>query len=241
MTDPDTFEISYASPDLLNPVSADLTLGGGIGVPRPVAAPDLASFDNLSLKLSMKYELSDNAQAFATVFEGFKSGGFNGRLADGQLEPYDEETLTSYEIGLKSQWLDDRLRANAVVFHTDYEDLQVSSFTATPDGSTFLPVFTNAGEARIQGVELEQMALLTDRLSVTANLDYLDAEYDEFLAGGEAAVPPQPMVAQMRAVLRRYAANGGRVDESVVKGAGHSPFLEKPRQFLEALCDFLSE
>lgn len=186
MVDPDTFEISYANPELLNPRSADLTPGGGIGAPRPVAAPDPASFDNVSLKVGMKYELSDTAQAFATVSEGFKSGGFNGRLAEGQLEPYDEETLISYEIGLKSQWLDDRLRANAAVFHTDYEDLQVSSFEATPDGSTFLPIFTNAGEASIQGVELELTALVTERLSMIANLGYLDAQYDEFLAGTDA-------------------------------------------------------
>jgi iron complex outermembrane receptor protein len=181
--DPDTFEISYANPELLNPRSADLALGGGIGVARPVAAPDPASFDNVSLKIGMKYQLSDAAQLYATVSEGFKSGGFNGRLAEGQLEPYDEETLTSYELGLKSQWLNDRLRANAAVFHTDYEDLQVSSFEATPDGTTFLPIFTNAGEASIQGVELELTALLTDRLSVSANVGYLDTGYDEFLAG----------------------------------------------------------
>jgi iron complex outermembrane receptor protein len=181
--DPDTFEISYANPELLNPRSADLALGGGIGVARPVAAPTPASFDNVSFKVGMKYQLSDMAQLYATVSEGFKSGGFNGRLAEGQLEPYDEETLTSFELGLKSQWLNDRLRANAAVFHTDYKDLQVSSFEATPDGTSFLPVFTNAGEASIQGVELELLALLGDRLSMNANVGYLDSEYDEFLAG----------------------------------------------------------
>ena len=181
--DPATFAVSFANPELLNPRSADLTLGGGIGVARPTVDPDPADFDNFSLKLGLKYQISDQAQVFATFSEGFKAGGFNGRLAEGQLDPYNEEILKSFELGIKSQWFENRLRANAAVFFTDYEDLQVSSFEATPDGSTFLPIFTNAGEASIQGFELELTALLTDSLTLTANVGYLDAEYDEFLAG----------------------------------------------------------
>jgi pimeloyl-ACP methyl ester carboxylesterase len=60
-------------------------------------------------------------------------------------------------------------------------------------------------------------------------------------ASGSAGFPPQPMVAQMREVLRRYASNGGRVVELSMKATGHSPFLERPREFLEAFCDFLAD
>lgn len=182
MFDPETFAVSYARPELLNPRSADLALDGGIGVPRPGANPDPADFDNLSFKAGLQYRLTDRAQTFFTVSEGFKSGGFNGRVADGQLEPYDEETLISYEVGVKAQWLEDRLRSNFAVFHTDYDDLQVSSFAASADGQTFVPVFTNAGAATIQGVEVELTALATERLTVNAHVSYLDASYDEFLA-----------------------------------------------------------
>jgi len=181
MFDPVTGAIDYANPELLNPGSADLALDGGIGVPREGANPPPASFDNLSFKAGVQYLLNDDAQAYATVSQGFKSGGFNGRVADAQLEPYDEETLTSYEIGLKSQWMNNRVQTNVALFYTDYEDLQVSSFEATPDGASFLPVFTNAGAATIAGAELELTALLTDRLTLTANVGYLDAGYDEFL------------------------------------------------------------
>lgn len=189
--DPDTFAVSYANPGLLNPGSSDLALDGGIGVPRVGANPRPADFDNVSFKGGLKYQISDAAQIYATVAEGFKSGGFNGRVADGQLEPYDEETLTSYEAGIKSQWLDNRLRTNAAMFYTDYNDLQVSSFTASADGLTFIPVFTNAGAATIQGAELEVTAVMTDRLTVTANVGYLDAQYDEFLA------QPDPVTGQV--------------------------------------------
>lgn len=189
--DPVTFAVSYTNPELLNPSSSDLALDGGIGVPRAGADPDPANFDNLSFKVGLKYQINDDAQMFGNIAEGFKSGGFNGRLAEGQLDPYNEETLTSYEVGIKSQWLNDRVRTNAALFYTSYDNLQVSSFRASPDGSTFVPVFTNAGAATIKGAELELIALVTDRMTVTANVGYLDGQYDEFLA------EPDPVTGQV--------------------------------------------
>ncbi len=185
--DPVTFAVSYANPELLNPRSSDLRLGTGVGVARPRADPDPASFDNLSFKVGLKFQVNDDLQLFGTVSEGFKSGGFNGRLADGQLQPYDEETLISFEAGVKSEWWDNRLRLNGSLFFTRYEDLQVSSFEATADGSSILPVFTNAGEADIAGIELELAAMLSERTQLSANLGYLDADYGEFLAGVDPA------------------------------------------------------
>ena len=183
---PVTSVVSYANPERLNPRSSDLRLGG-VGAPRPLADPVPASFDNFSPKIGLKYQLTEDAQVYGNVSLGFKSGGFNGRLADAQLEPYDEETLTSYELGYKSEWLDNRLRVNTAVFFNDYRDLQVSSFQSTPDGSALIGVFTNAGKASMQGLELELTALITDAFSITANLGYLDAEYDEFItaSGGK--------------------------------------------------------
>lgn len=181
MIDPGTGEISYANPELLNPSSADLPVGVGVGVQRPPVDPDPAGFDNLSFKLGLKYRLSDDLQLYGTIAEGFKSGGFNGRAADAQSQPYEEETLISYEFGVKSEWLDNRLRLNAALFFTEYEDLQVSSFEATPGGGGLLPIFTNAGEASIAGFELEMTAILSERTRLTANLGHLDAEYDEFI------------------------------------------------------------
>lgn len=185
--DPVTFAVNYANPQLLNPRSADLKLGGGIGVPRPLADPDSADFDNFSPKIGLKYQWNENTNLYFTASTSFKSGGFNGRLSDGQLEPYDEETLTSFELGIKTQGLDNRVRVNAAVFYNEYDDLQVSSFAATADGSALLPVFSNAGEAVIQGLELEVTALLTARLTLNANVGYLDAEYREFFAEADTA------------------------------------------------------
>lgn len=60
-------------------------------------------------------------------------------------------------------------------------------------------------------------------------------------ASGDAGFPPQPMVAQTREVLGRYASNGGRVEEVSMDATGHSPFLERPGEFLEAFSDFLAD
>ena len=177
------FSVSYTNPELLNPRSADLPVGAGLGTLRPEADPAPASFSNFSPKIGLKYQINDDAQMYGSISTGFKSGGFNGRLADGQQDPYDEETLTSFELGYKSQLMNDRVRFNTVVFYNDYEDLQVSSFEATAGGSALLPVFTNAGEATIKGLEIDVSVIISERLTLNANLGILDTEYKEFITG----------------------------------------------------------
>ena len=184
--DPVTFSVSYANPELLNPSSADLGLNGGVGVARTPANPETADFENFSPKLGFQYHISTDANVYATASTGFKSGGFNGRVADGQLDPYDEETLTSYEVGLKTKLWDNRIRLNTAIFYNQYDDLQVSTFEATPGGGGLLPVFSNAGEATMQGAELELVVLLAEHWRINLNIGYLDAEYKEFLAGADA-------------------------------------------------------
>lgn len=185
MFDPVTFAVSYANPELLSPRSSDLTVGGNIGVARPFADPRPEDFENFSPKIGLKYQISDDSQIYGTVSTGFKSGGFNGRVADAQSEPYDEETLTSIEVGYKSQWLEDRLRLNMAIFYNEYDDLQVSSFETTADGNSILPVFSNAGEAVIQGAEIEMTLRVTEAFTLTANVGYLDAEYKEYFAAAD--------------------------------------------------------
>ncbi len=191
MPDPVTSAVTgYANPELLSPSASDLALGGGIGVVSGQVNPDDADFDNFSPKVGVKYQATDDTNYYATISTGFKSGGFNGRTAANQAEPYDEETLISYEVGMKHQFWDDRARLNIAVFRNDYEDLQVSSFEAVPpadpsDPPSLLPIFTNAGEARIQGAEVEFLLRATEELTVNFNVGYLDAEYKEFLAGAD--------------------------------------------------------
>ena len=103
--------------------------------------------------------------------------------------PFDDESVTSVEIGTKKSWNEDTLFLNASLFHNKYEDIQLSVFSAfdsNGDGTddAFFGDFTNAGKATVQGLELELQSMPTDRLSISGNLAWLDAEYDEFITRG---------------------------------------------------------
>ena len=97
-----------------------------------------------------------------------------------QARPYDPEVADTYEVGWKSVLADGRVRLSAAAFLNDYQDLQLSSFSATPTGG-FATVFTNAGEAENWGFEAELLANPAPDLLVSFGIGYLDAEYKEFI------------------------------------------------------------
>lgn len=127
-------------------------------------------------KLMADYDITDQIMGFASISTGFKSGGFNGRgTTPDTITPFDEETVRSYELGIKSTLLDDRVRFNATYYRNDYGGLQLSAID--PNG---VYVTTNATGALIQGIELEIQAQLTDNWNVNANVGTIDAEYRDF-------------------------------------------------------------
>ena len=131
-----------------------------------------ASWDDLSPRFALEYRPNDDTMIYGSVTKGFKSGGWNA--FDGSPS-FDQEEVWSYEVGFKSD-LTDRLRLNGTGFYYDYSDLQVSAFK---DGLT---VTTNAAEATVWGVEFDLTATPIDELTLTANVGYLNAEYDEFIS-----------------------------------------------------------
>ena len=139
-------------------------------------------WDEFTPKVGVRYQMNDDAMLYATYSKGYRSGGFNGRVDSQKFarEPYDPETVDNYELGFKSEWADQRVRFNGAIFYMDYQDKQ-EEIGLTSDGATgqSITVF-NAATATMQGVELELQAILTEGLSVRANIGYLDSEYDEF-------------------------------------------------------------
>ncbi|MCY4041684.1 MAG: TonB-dependent receptor [Gammaproteobacteria bacterium] len=136
-------------------------------------------YDDVSLKLGVEYRLSEATFAYASYAEGFKSGGWTTRLLvpetpNPNVAPdFDEEQATSYELGIKSQLLDNRLQLNGAVFFTDYENIQVTVQRGVS------PTFDNAGDGEIQGAELGFVALPAENWSVTGSIGYIDAEYTD--------------------------------------------------------------
>jgi len=139
-------------------------------------------WDNWSYLFTVNYAFTEEVNAYATYSTGFNSGGFNSRAASLSAweSVIDKEEIDSYELGLKSQWLDNRVRANVALFYNDYDGIQIAQFEAGTGGASSRIV--NAGAATMQGVELDLVALLAPGLTLDLTYGYLDAEFDEYLA-----------------------------------------------------------
>jgi iron complex outermembrane receptor protein len=139
-------------------------------------------FDNFSPRLGIDYHFSDTLMAYFTYSVGFRSGGWNGRAqTQSSIGPYDPETLDNFEVGIRSDWLDNRLRVNATVFHMKYDDKQEAIIRQSPVSLATETLVENAASAKIDGVELEVQASLTPNLQFRSAVGYLDARFDEFL------------------------------------------------------------
>jgi iron complex outermembrane receptor protein len=157
-------------------------IGTGAMVSLGTSAPPKGSkgWDKVGWKVGLDYQFGDNQMVYATWARGFKSGGFSGRIGLPQdIGPYEPETVDTYEIGMKADFMDNRLRTNVAAFYTDYKDLQLAQiyFVGTLQGNTIL----NVGSAKIKGVEFELTAVPVDGLTLNATAAYLDATYDNFI------------------------------------------------------------
>ena len=183
-------------------------------IPTPVYAgftpfspliPDLEDVryeqDQTTGTAKLTYHWNDSLMTYASYGRGYKSGGTNiARIdpATGAPLLFDPETSDAYEIGLKTDLLDQRLRVNAALYRMNFDDFQENTFV----GTGF--VLQNAGKIETQGGELEIFALPTHWLSLQAGAAYVDAEYESFLAGActrtpllaspDAAAPAFPVV-----------------------------------------------
>lgn len=152
---------------------------------------DDLSTNNISPKLSLDYQATDDTMVYGLVSRGFKSGGYNIRANTASFplsaRPFKDESVTSFEIGSKSALYDDTFFLNLAYFWNKYKDVQLSVFTSfvLPNGQpSFFGDFTNAGKADVKGVEVEFVANPTERLTLSGNLAYLDAAYSEFIDRG---------------------------------------------------------
>jgi iron complex outermembrane receptor protein len=151
---------------------------------------DETSFTSWAPKLGLDYQFNQDVMGYVTLSQGFKSGGYNVRaqstLFPETALPFDDEVMTVAELGVKSVLADRKLVLNAAVFYGDYTDIQVSTFTsydANGDGvdDAFFGNFLNAGDATIQGLEVEYAYASDSWYGLSGYLAYLDAEPDSFL------------------------------------------------------------
>ena len=137
----------------------------------------------VSPKLGATYRFTDDIMVYASYSEGFHSGGFfgvNQNIRDFERDQYDPEFAESWEVGLKSTWLENRLRVNITGFLNDFTDKQESFVKLDNDTRTVATVFENAASVTYKGVEAEVLFAATENLRLFLNYGLLDAEYDEF-------------------------------------------------------------
>lgn len=132
-------------------------------------------FDSLTPKLAINYELTPDISAYATYVEGFKSGGFNYGTVQA---PYQPETIQNYEFGLRARVFDNRLILRAAAFRYNYQALQQTVQIQSAVGTFVL----NTGDARIDGIEAEFQARVTDDFQIDGNFAILDTRFGSFVA-----------------------------------------------------------
>lgn len=179
-------------------LSSDAT--GGLGIPTDHAAvagiwaAGFSTFahdvegdrttSHFDPSVKVMWDMNDDMMLYVNYSEGFKSGGFNSTddlnpfvlLDNGDIKgfEYDDEEAESFELGLKAEFADGAGRYNVAFFTTDYKNLQVSSF----QGTNF--ILSNAAAAEIRGIEVDGQLRVTEGLTLSGSLGYLDFEFSEF-------------------------------------------------------------
>jgi len=152
------------------------------GVPGDVYNNTLSE-DNVSWRVGLDYNLTDNVLLYANISEGYKQGSFPTSSPAGWvgLEPVTQESVLAYEVGTKGQYMDGRVNLNAAAFFYKYDDKQVRGSILDPVFEV-LPQLRNIPESEVKGAEVELTVSPVDGLVVSLSTVYLDTEITE---GGE--------------------------------------------------------
>jgi iron complex outermembrane recepter protein len=158
------------------------SLSSGSPLPGfPFVANTTRDFHALTPKFGVDWQVAPDALVYASATRGFKSGGTNYGASTVAALSFAPEYIWSYEAGVKTDWLERRLRLNLTGFHYSYTNLQVQSLLG-PGVATI----SNAASAKVNGMELEATAKPIPELLLTANYALLDAHYSSF---SSASVP----------------------------------------------------
>jgi iron complex outermembrane receptor protein len=126
-----------------------------------------------------EYEITDHARVYAKYAHGFRAGGYNSSATSAaNIDVVKPEYLTSYEIGLKSEWWNNKITANVDAFRYNYDEIQVNVVTAG------VSQLTNAGAGKASGVEFTVEARPLENLHLRWNQAWLDTRFTNYTTGG---------------------------------------------------------
>jgi iron complex outermembrane receptor protein len=154
-----------------------------------IAFDQRASFNKVTWRGGLEWDVADRSLAYASFEKGYKSGGF---FITSDNPIYEPESIDAWTLGSKNRFFDNRLQLNAEAFYWTYEDQQISHVS---QDSRNIVIFAteNVGKSRMKGVELESQFLTSQNTLLSADVQYLDSVYEDFVFtvpsfGG--AVPP---------------------------------------------------
>ena len=138
--------------------------------------------DRFDYRVAVDYRFNPSLLVYGSIATGFKGGGVNPRpYRAEQVVPFGPETLTAYELGLKSDLFDRMVRLNLSAFINKYEDIQLNITNGVGIYAAPAIVPVNAGDADVKGLEAEATIRPTDALTLDGSISYLDFEYVDLL------------------------------------------------------------
>ncbi|MDO9335792.1 MAG: TonB-dependent receptor [Caulobacter sp.] len=161
--------------------------------------PGVSSEQIVTWRVGADWRFNDNVFAFASVATGFKSGAFQEQpnVATARI-PTDPEEVINYEAGLKTDWWNRRVRANASVFYAEYTNLQtiqsVPDASAGPGGAS---IVVDTGDATIAGLEAEFRLVPDDHWEAGLSYTYLDATFDRLTQTSAILIDGTPVLADL--------------------------------------------
>jgi len=210
--DPHTSDSIAVFGQLRYEVSDDLRLVGGLRYnkdEKTFTGENIPDWDDSAVlwKAAFEYDQSDDLMLYASAATGIRTGGANdGRVVSRGADPlYDNEEVTSYEIGMKSTLLDGEMRLNISAFVNEYDDVKAQLFAVacsdTMSNDTVLDCvdagttqsfeyYENGGSIDTTGVEVDLQWYPADNLSVSGTFTWLDAEFSDDYAVGNSQLRP---------------------------------------------------
>ncbi|MEX0976608.1 MAG: TonB-dependent receptor [Woeseia sp.] len=138
------------------------------------------SWNAFTPKIGLQVSPDDTTMMYAFWTKGFRSGGYNMRHTSLVFPnaAFDQEELTSYEVGLKKDFADGRVRINAAAFHNTIEDMQ-REVNLSDMFTGVVQLIQNTADATITGFDAEIGWSITDSLFLQSSVGYVDGQYDE--------------------------------------------------------------
>ena len=190
-------------------IGGNFPLGSGTVLRYFPPGDNSQSWNVFDPTLAAQFHFNDDVMAYLSWGKGFKAGGWTTRLsavsASSKDDTFSPEYTKTWELGLKSEFFEHHLKANAAVFYTDYTGIQLN----IQEGIS--PVYTNAGDAKIKGAEFELQGAVLPGLTLNLSGSYIDAYYTSIDSGAnfpQYALPDGSTVCPAGPPICQFQGNG---------------------------------